>query len=161
LITALSYGIPAVNVKSVGCESVTKYQGFANHFPNGAHILAENFIEASNKIAEYQNINIDKAVQSVKEHFGLIRNVLVKKNNSKKDKWAEIAKVCDIEAQDLLMHGYSVYQLLNYKNNKIFNLTQVTQAKEQEINEILNSTCWKITSPLRFLGRIKNKLLNN
>jgi len=53
---------------------------------------------------------------------------------------------------------------LRNKDKEIVNLTQVTQAKEQkeqEINEILNSTCWKITSPLRFLAGIKNKLLNN
>jgi GT2 family glycosyltransferase len=38
------------------------------------------------------------------------------------------------------------------KEQEIANLTQVTQAKELEINSILNSICWKITSPLRLVG---------
>jgi GT2 family glycosyltransferase len=48
----------------------------------------------------------------------------------------------------------SLTQVTQAKEQEIVNLTQVTQAKDREINEILNSTCWKITSPLRFLGRI-------
>lgn len=50
-------------------------------------------------------------------------------------------------------------KIYNFKDKSFDQL--IISKKEQEINEILNSTCWKITSPLRFLGRIKNKLLNN
>ncbi|CAM8401332.1 GT4_PimA-like domain containing protein [Candidatus Methylopumilus universalis] len=135
LITALSYGVPAVHVRPEGYESVTKYQGFANHFPSGNQILAKNFIEASNKLAEYQIINIDKAVQTIKDHFGHIRNVLIEKNNSKKSKWGEIAKASDLEAQDLLLHGYSVYQLLNNRNKNINERDQQIGVLNQSVNE--------------------------
>ena len=46
----------------------------------------------------------------------------------------------------------SLTQVTQAKEQEIVNLTQVTQAKDREINEILNSTCWKITSPLRLVG---------
>jgi hypothetical protein len=61
-----------------------------------------------------------------------------------------------------------ITQSLYNKNKKNLNLTQIIQAKDREIQAkdreiygILNSTCWKITFLLRFLARIKNKLLNN
>jgi polysaccharide pyruvyl transferase WcaK-like protein len=135
LITALSYGVPAVHVRPEGYESVTKYQGFANHFPSGNQILANNFLEASNKLSEYQTINIDKAIQSIKDHFGHIRNVLIEKNNSKKSKWGEIAKASDLETQNLLLHGYSVYQLLNNRNKNINERDQHIGLLNQAVSE--------------------------
>jgi hypothetical protein len=50
-------------------------------------------------------------------------------------------------------------RLIEEKELEIARLTQVTKAKDQEINEIFNSNSWRITSPLRFLVRIINKLL--
>jgi hypothetical protein len=49
-------------------------------------------------------------------------------------------------------------QVSEAKEQEIVNLTQVSEAKEQEINEILNSTCWKITLPIRIIGSLKQTL---
>lgn len=47
---------------------------------------------------------------------------------------------------------------LKKKEKEIANLTQVTQAKDQQISEILNSNCWKITFPVRIVGNILKKI---
>jgi hypothetical protein len=75
--------------------------------------------------------------------------------NNKNQKNLNLTQVTQAKEQEIV----NLTQVTQAKEQEIVNLTQVTQAKEQEINEILNSTCWKITSPLRFLARIKNKLL--
>ena len=49
-------------------------------------------------------------------------------------------------------------QTLTNKDQEIVNFTQVIQAKEQEINKILNSFCWKFTSPIRTICNFFRKV---
>jgi lipopolysaccharide biosynthesis protein len=49
-------------------------------------------------------------------------------------------------------------QTLTNKDQEIVNFTQVIEAKEQEINKILNSFCWKFTSPIRTICNFFRKV---
>jgi hypothetical protein len=96
--------------------------------------------------------NCDDSLQQI----DLMRGILLHSDWIWDDVFAKKLKNnLEVKNQEIV----NLTQVTQAKEQEIVNLTQVTQAKDREINEILNSTCWKITSPLRFLARIKNKLL--
>lgn len=178
LITALSYGISACHVNPVGFSSVTKYQGFANHFPDGRNLIANNFIDATRAISLTHSIGIEKSIESIARHFDHIKDALNNNKISKKDKWGGIIESCNLEAKNLLRHGFSAYQLANdrsmklrIKDGQIASLETTIQTKSLLIQEsenrvgqliherdlLVNSLSWRLTRPLRLAGAVLRK----
>jgi len=119
LITAISYGIPAVHVHPHGFNATTKYAGFANIIKSENKILATSYIEASDFILSNIRNDISGSVQSINEHFTKIRQTLNKRADTKKEIWKEITNTAYSETRNLLMHGYSPYHLLENRKNMI------------------------------------------
>ena len=180
-VTALSYGVPAVHVNPMGYRNVTKYEGFARHFSERNGLLADNFIEASKLMLSNRRVDIDKCVKSIKNHFNNIKQVLCMDRREKKNEWNRIVGAANSEAKNLLLHGYSPYQLVNNRNRKLNeingkiaslnqSLSQRTEETEQqaktintldlEIKKIMSSNSYKYTEPLRELRRIVTNPIN-
>ncbi len=98
-----------------------------------------------------KNLNLTQATQAKEQEIVNLTQV----TQAKEQEIVNLTQVTQAKDREIV----NLTQVTQAKDREIVNLTQVTQAKDREINEILNSTCWKITSPLRFLARIKNKLL--
>lgn len=130
LITAISYGVPAVHVQPLGFDGMTKYEGFVKHFQSDHKVLAKTYIEASNLIFSNKRINISGNVELIKEHFRKIFNTLSKSVDKKKGIWREVINMANLEAKNLLLHGYSPNQLLNNRLN-------VLSACHKEIDRLL------------------------
>lgn len=122
LITAISYEIPAVLVHPFGFDGATKYAGFSNIIQSENTILAKNYIEASDLIFSHERKDISGSIQSIKEHFKKVRKTLNMCAGSKKEIWNEITNAAHSETRNLLLHGYSPYQLLHTRTNSLRNL---------------------------------------
>ena len=79
---------------------------------------------------------------------------LTQVTQAKEQEIVNLTQVTQAKEQEIV----NLTQVTQAKEQEIVNLTQVTQAKEQEINEILNSTCWKITSPFRIVYDLFKKI---
>jgi hypothetical protein len=90
----------------------------------------------SQEIYEIQPLNCSKTINFIKKSTNYLMNL--------KNKDKDIAKLTNI---------------ILSKNQEILQAKKKIQAKDDNIKEYLNSTSWRITSPLRFLVRIINKLL--
>jgi hypothetical protein len=111
-----------------------------------------------------QNKDIIKITQSL-FNKNLAISTLIQVTQAKEQEIVNLTQVTQAKEQEIVnltqvtqakeQEIVNLTQVTQAKEQEIVNLTQVTQAKDREINEILNSNCWKITSPLRFLGRIK------
>ena len=126
LITAISYGVPAVLVKPLEGATITKYDGFAEHFSlNGVRLVVESFTEAAQVLMTYQNIIIKDASDRLHEHWSNVRDCLQSK--SKIDKsyiWQNVCESMRQENETMLLYGISAQQLL----------TRVLKLKQQIVD---------------------------
>jgi glycosyltransferase involved in cell wall biosynthesis/polysaccharide pyruvyl transferase WcaK-like protein len=114
LITAISYGVPAVLVNPLGAEASTKYKGFADHFSSDrVDLLAKNFIEAAFALKFGSNINTNSATNRLHDHWLHVRRCFQQKQkNNKSEIWQKISESARQENETMLMHGVSAQKIL-------------------------------------------------
>lgn len=132
-ITAVSYGIPTILVWPYGWDIVMKYRGFSSHLDNHDDLLAKNFIEAIEKLKKQPPVVNKKIIAKADQHMrDLAANLSI--TVDKKKSWHEVSSKNEIESIDLLFHGFTSNQLLNYQNKKISDLLE-------KIREVNDSPC--------------------
>ena len=161
LITAISYGIPAVHVHPLGFNNTTKYKGFEKIIQSEDKILATSYIEASNLLFSNIRIDISESAQSIKGHFENIRQILGENKSNKKRLWNQISTTASSEARNLLLHGYSPNQLINKRsdglnafNEEIRLLSLALTARDEQIASLSN----EVSSRTSQLEQLNNTL---
>lgn len=166
LVTAISYGVPAVLVKPLGSEANTKYEGFAEHFlSDGAQLLANNFTEAAYILAARPHITTNNASNRLRDHWRNVRDSLQHKQGENKSKILQrVYESARQENETMLMHGVSAQQILSRgvslklqiaeRDRQIASLNQVISERNRQIAGFIASKSWQITKPLRFIDRL-------
>ena len=122
LITAVSYGIPAVLVKARGMSNLTKYDGFASHFPD-IKLVTNNYNDGLDIISQKQIANISEKKLEVVENFNRINTCFNTTNEkSKASIYFTLQEEIASEKELQLIHGLDIHKYLTQLNEENKNL---------------------------------------
>ncbi|MBU3585180.1 polysaccharide pyruvyl transferase family protein, partial [Polynucleobacter sp. AM-26B4] len=135
LITALSYERPAIHIKPIGLDAVTKYKGFSHFFKNGDCLLSNTFTGV-NIPKPPSHKEIDDLKELVVMHFDRIRGTLTNSVGIDKQKpWDEVCLANDEEVQILSLYGLTPFKLLEGRDIRIEHLSCDVQGLNQAISD--------------------------
>lgn len=118
----------------------------------------------TSQVIDTLNRNIEqqgREISSRNEEIEKRNAVIAQKEQLIREKEAEIScRIAEIESKNSVIDELN--RVVVSKESRIEGLNGIIAARDNQINEIYNSTCWKITAPLRYtVGGTKKFFRNN